>query len=795
MRYQEIKIINEDEDLFEINMSPGNLDKLASQIDALAGMEFEMIVPDVGNIDLEPEYERDDDPDRRARSFDDVEQFFNDGDYNSRRDIRGLIEQLQEAYRDWKMDQISDDWLNDGVEYLREYVEKYDLFDRDEALTTARDEFIEANPDIPIESEDAQKVISARIDELEEQFAQDEFELQGRIYNDAFEEFSEEKNDDYDESDFLRENAPYMSDVESNFDIQWPYYIDINANDNPPDIDMIADEFSSAIGRPVNSSSRYHGATREKGKYVVEPDGSLEPDDSNDTGLEFVSPPLPLEEMFSDLDKVKAWADKTGCYTNESTGLHINVSVPEFSVDNLDYIKLALLMGDKYVLEQFDRLGNTYAKSAMDKIVDRVKQRPEDAEMLLDKMKEGLGKLATKVIHSGATDKYTSINTKTGYVEFRSPGGDWLGDKFFNQIKPTLSRFVVALDAAMDPQKYRDEYLKKLYKLLQPKGKEDTLSYFAKYAAGEMPKAALKSFIKQAQLERKIAKDPTSGEKYWWSVGRPGYFASVEVVASSKEEAIQKGKREYPDWANAANITAKPIRPYDESPVKATVGLPQPVGNRNTLSQTDIENRLGWPDQTGDANYEVIDRSNMQPVFKFIANTDQDAQRKYTQFLDVMMLPHDTENYGWRSIVVPGSTLDLQRQRAAAADTNNLRPTGPGPWEVANRANNQVYYNCGHTQRPAAEAEARAWLSQNGHNPNDFEVRTRQGVSQTLTRPGQGQQTFTGNWLILDPEGREIHRFGGIGNVQSDANRVAINWMRARPGTLQAGVTVVPEMQ
>ena len=204
---------------------------------------------------------------------------------------------------------------------------------------------------------------------------------------------------------------------------------------------------------------------------------------------------------------------------------------------------------------------------------------------------------------------------------------------------------------------------------------------------------------------------------------------------------------------------------------------------------------MGWPDQTGDANYEVINRSNMQPVFKFIANTDQDAQRKYTQFLDVMMLPHDTENYGWRSIVVPGSTLDLQRQRAAAADTNNLRPTGPGPWEVANRANNQVYYNCGHTQRPAAEAEARAWLSQNGHNPNDFEVRTRQGVSQTLTRPGQGQQTFTGNWLILDPEGREIHRFGGIGNVQSDANRVAINWMRARPGTLQAGVTVVPEMQ
>jgi hypothetical protein len=66
---------------------------------------------------------------------------------------------------------------------------------------------------------------------------------------------------------------------------------------------------------------------------------------------------------------------------------------------------------------------------------------------------------------------------------------------------------------------------------------------------------------------------------------------------------------------------------------------------------------------------------------------------------------------------------------------------------------------------------------------------------QTLTRPGQGQQQWTGEWLILDPNDRVIHRFGGVGNVQADANRIAMDWLRRNPRHMQAGVTVAPEMQ
>jgi hypothetical protein len=46
----------------------------------------------------------------------------------------------------------------------------------------------------------------------------------------------------------------------------------------------------------------------------------------------------------------------------------------------------------------------------------------------------------------------------------------------------------------------------------------------------------------------------------------------------------------------------------------------------------------------------------------------------------------------------------------------------------------------------------------------------------------------------VDANGREIHRFGGVGNVQADANRTALAWLRQNPGNMRDGVEVVPVM-
>ena len=642
-----------EEDVFEVSMRPSMLRQAAANINARAGMEFEMIVPNASRGEDEDDFgEPDYDEDQRSRSWSDIEDFFLGGDNaNSRRDVQRAIEQMQADFIDWENDKIQKDWVEEQFDMVKEWVinnvQDEDILDFGEYDDEDREKFAE-------DPKFRNKVIKDYVDNAIEKETSD--------YDEARDEYMDDMRGDVDESEWLDEAYPRMSDIENEFSLNWPYYTYGN-NGGETDIDEIAGSFFDKIGKPVVASSSYHSAKRNDTDYIVEPDSSLDPDNSSDAGLEFISPPMPVDEMFSDMDKIVNWANNYGCYTNSSTGLHMNISVPDMSTAKLDFVKLALLMGDEYVLEKFERLGNYYAKSAMQMVRDRVAQRPEDANKMLEDMKERLNVLATKVIHSGETSKYTSINTKDGYVEFRSPGGDWL--ESYNQdkgnIENTMLRFVVALDAAMDPEKYRKEYLTKLYKLLSPKGENDTLAYFAKFAAGELPQSALKSFVRQAQLERKVKKS-----------GAP---------AASNEP-------------------------------------------------------------------------------------------------------------------VPGSTQDLQRQRAAAA-------SGSIQYALFNRETDQVYRTFyAANDAMALEIGNRYRDELRDGNADRFGIGLRRVPGQTATTPEpQAQQQspiggeFSGTWLVKDANGREIHRFSGIGNNQGDANRIAMTWLRQNPGSFQDGVEVVPLMR
>lgn len=191
--------------------------------------------------------------------------------------------------------------------------------------------------------------------------------------------------------------------------------------------------------------------------------------------------------------------------------------------------------------------------------------------------------LASQIIHNGTTSKFVSINNKQGYIEFRGPGGDWLGDNF-DKVENTLLRMVVALDAACDPQKYRQEYLTKLYKILGPKGENDTVDYFsknfAKFAAGELSKENLKlgikSYIEQTKLQRQLKKKPESfiGTKMWYHVSLANTGSSIELVATSPAEAIETARKEFDLTSERARLThpdsafiPKPVRKFEAAAV------------------------------------------------------------------------------------------------------------------------------------------------------------------------------------------------------------------------------------
>lgn len=451
--------------LTELRMSPSSLKTQAAAIDALVGMEFEIYVPGAGEYDpADLEMVEDMDYDTRPYDIDDILKFYANGDNAmSKYELDRLQARLQEEYDEYITEEIDSMWNSDGYDYFQENFDK-DNLDEDETVD-------------------------------------DVWNDQGREYWAIHSQFVDEQREDPpSERDWLRERSwTSMEDVNSHFGFTWPYW----KQEDPPDsmsMQEVADSFAQHVGRDVSVEGN-----GSNGEYGLTTDGSLNsPRDSNDGGLEFISPPLSVSEMITDLELVRGWAEKNGAYTDDDTGLHINVSIQNADWTKLDYVKLAIILGDQYILEKFGRAENTYAVSAFEKIEKIIRTSPDTAFHMMATMKQHMNEFASRILHDLATAKYTSINLKLNFdpgkqrVEFRSPGGDYLG-KNFNLIKDTMLRFVVALDSALDPAKDRKEYITKLYKMLSPSvvpgSGFDITRYFADFSAGEMSKEELKSAL------------------------------------------------------------------------------------------------------------------------------------------------------------------------------------------------------------------------------------------------------------------------------------------------------------
>ena len=212
----------EEQDLFEINMGSKNLRREAAKTGALAGMEFEMIVPGTGDSDdMEPDM----DLDESTRDIDNIVRFFDDGDYNSRNEISRLNDKLYNDFREWQFEKIGEGWYEEGRDFLRDYIVNNNEFDGGEAEATAREELEQDlfYRDLPEAERD--QMIEKRTGEMLEEFVEQEWTGQdGSIYEAAREEYESEMQDDWTESTWLNDNGlDQMSDVLREYTITWPY--------------------------------------------------------------------------------------------------------------------------------------------------------------------------------------------------------------------------------------------------------------------------------------------------------------------------------------------------------------------------------------------------------------------------------------------------------------------------------------------------------------------------------------------------------------------------------------------
>ena len=596
------KIIN------EVKMSTSVYDQFLASGEAegiQAGFEAELMFRGVaaqsqkGGTDYDAEPEMDESENHRPNDIDDVIEFFGGGgSQNGRRDLATLRESLQEAFAEWRSKQQNDNWPRYEEEKVKEYIEEND-WDEEQELRTYMEDSMELTEEA---IEDAMSWYGARnksvtsskqqaelkrtdqaytnyteatdaIAELLDEKVEESINDRDRNYERAHEEFlDDDDDDDYSEREWIRNEYRDMTDIYRTEDINWPSWtypeLELESGFSEDSAKDLANSLSEELGVNTKVADGYHSTTRKPGLWIFEPDSSLEPDDDEDMPVEIISPPMPLSVCLDTLPKFFAWANSQDAYSNDSTGFHIGVSLPIVG-GNVDYLKLALFLGDQYVLDQFERGSNIFTKSAMEKLrvnIEANKTTPEQVANTMKLMKANLIELANKTLgQSNGHGKYTSINLKDNYIEFRSMGSE----SYFNnpdslaKVLDTVKRYAYAMYISSHPEMYRDEYAKKLYKLLDTTSNSSAaIQDFANYvtAVGGADQASVKAFIKDIQSggykdaplpdrTTPARSGPKEGKRYLWNVQHDGQ--RVEVVATTKDEAIAIAKKENPEWATS----------------------------------------------------------------------------------------------------------------------------------------------------------------------------------------------------------------------------------------------------
>jgi hypothetical protein len=401
---------------------------------------------------------------------------------------------ISEHFTDWIYENKQEEYMDDAI---NEFVN--DREDDEDYLN----DFIENEG---IEESDWDHV---REDALRREYGDERYEEEGaeelsELYGYEDENWAREYVDEYRRGDFrsyLEELAGDDDDVRQaayeeaseNYDYddwindQWysmssfcdDYGIEFNSHGS---ISEVADRLETFI----SEQSAFHDHAPEHGQYgdtsgstteyAVETDSSI---DGYGTGAEIISPVFSTpRRMLAEMEKFFKWFQSEGVATNNSTGLHITMSYNPQEGETVNHeegsslvtankVKMAVLLGDQYLLSEWGRGNNSYAKSQL-----------QDLKKAIQKLKvEGTGtesiKYAEKFLEDNiSTEKFRSIHfktqtdskTNTKLIEFRIGGGEDYHMEF-KRVFSSVVRYATTMIAGHTDQ-YQGDYIKALSRLL-----------------------------------------------------------------------------------------------------------------------------------------------------------------------------------------------------------------------------------------------------------------------------------------------------------------------------------------
>ena len=309
----------------------------------------------------------------------------------------------------------------------------------------------------------------------------------------------------------------------------------------------IATEMALELGNRIGEKVHI-GYTGNLHDWVIVSDESIEGPGAG-AGLEIISPPRMVGDAMESLQDCFRFMDKHELITNSTTGLHINLSIPDLK-ERLDPLKLVLFIGEDHVLKQFQREGNKYSATHTADILDSITHygvAPKGSDIV---------KFARETL---TTQKYRTVNLsklKAGYLEFRSAGNsgyqsDW------RKISDTIGRFLTVLEIACDPAAERNLYLKKVVQVFgkavsrgEPMG--DTVYDLVRKTAGLMTYHNLEDLLKEKEISKTLAATYIRGimVRVGKEIQRKGYQPD-ETMRAAWKFFYNKFAKRIPDLAGA----------------------------------------------------------------------------------------------------------------------------------------------------------------------------------------------------------------------------------------------------
>jgi hypothetical protein len=462
-------------------------------------------------------------------------------------------------------------------------------------------------------------------------------------------------------------------------------------------------------------------------------------------------------------------------------------------------------VGDQAILKEFGRMKNEYCESMLLRLKKALKWKrtgkdpntdsggwwgSDDSDVtrsddeinatmaaLRKETWAGLRNIANTLVDNIHDDnKYVSINAHSNYIEFRSPGGNWMPK--WDQIYYTVLRVTHAYALAADPVEGKQDYLKKAYKILSTgTEKNDELKTFIDFSMGKVDAVKLKKV-----LTKKHTQGPIFQIQYGIQYQPPGGKKSYvhQFNATSEEEASKYAwkwvETNLPGNANISRWQLHALGTKTLDKLRKDNAVKEPTSSVARATR-----------QSARTNTWIVSHSDGQGDFMHTpvtATTAEQARTIFQRNYGNQLAIYDVETYNpdMHGDIDDEGHLQQNDQEPAAANMWDVwfmhqDPDDDAPSEISNRV-----------RADSAEAATADWNRRHPRSPALRVTPSNESISEAKGKPKKPKTIVDGAIKTLVGKGRSEDE--AIADLKKEVDKKFYNENKVIFDRMQPGETI-----